>query len=106
MKELIEFIQIEEVVEAFKRLKEAFLTKPILLIFNLEKEGRVETDTLDYTIGAILSQKSKSRKQQLTIYYSRKLLLVELNYNIYNKELLVIVKVLCEQRVYLEGVKH
>ena len=63
MKELIEFIQIKEVAEAFKRLKEAFLTKPILLIFDLEKEGRVETDILDYTIRAILSQKGKSRKQ-------------------------------------------
>ena len=42
-------------MEAFKWLKEAFLTKPILLMFNLEKEGRVEIDTLDYTIGVVLS---------------------------------------------------
>ena len=62
-KDLIEFVQIEEAVEAFKQLKVAFLTKPILLIFNLEKEGRVETDVLDYTIRAILSQKGESRKQ-------------------------------------------
>ena len=55
MKELIEFIQTEEAAEAFKQLKEAFLTKPILLIFDLEKEGRVEIDILDYTIRAILS---------------------------------------------------
>ena len=49
-------------VEAFKRLKKAFLTKPILLIFNLEKEGRVEIDILDYTIRVVLSQKGESRK--------------------------------------------
>ena len=41
--------------EVFRRLKEAFLTEPILLIFNLDKEGRVEIDALDYTIRAILS---------------------------------------------------
>ena len=39
----------------FKRLKVAFLTKPILLTFNLEKEGRVEIDILDFAIRVVLS---------------------------------------------------
>ena len=38
-------------------------------------------------------------------YYSRKLSLGELNYDIYDKELLAIVEALREQRVYLEGAK-
>jgi len=36
-------------------------------------------------------------------YYSRKITLLELNYNIYNKELLGIVVVLREWRVFLQG---
>ena len=37
-------------------------------------------------------------------YYSRKLTPLELNYNIYNKELLAIVTVLKEWRVFLQGI--
>ena len=39
-------------------------------------------------------QKYKDKIWHLVIYYSRKLIPLELNYNIYNKELLVIVTVL------------
>jgi hypothetical protein len=37
------------------------------------------------------------------VYYSRKITLLELNYNIYNKELLAIITVLKEWRVFLQG---
>ena len=37
-------------------------------------------------------------------YYSRKLALLELNYNIYDKELLAIVTVLKEWRVFLQRI--
>ena len=38
------------------------------------------------------------------MYYSRKLTPLELNYDIYDKELLVIVAVLKEWRVFLQGI--
>jgi len=38
------------------------------------------------------------------VYYSRKLTLLELNYDIYNKELLGIVAVFKEWRVFLQGI--
>ena len=37
-------------------------------------------------------------------YYSKKLILLELNYNIYNKELLAIVTVLKKWRAFLQGI--
>ena len=49
-------------------------------------------------------QKHKDKIQHLVVYYSRKLILLELNYNIYNKELLVIVIVLKEWRVFLQRI--
>ena len=49
-------------------------------------------------------QKYKDRVQHLIIYYSQKITPLELNYNIYNKELLVIIVVLKEQRVFLQGI--
>ena len=40
------------------------------------------------------------------MYYSRKLSLVELNYNIYNKELLAIIDAARQWRHYLIRLKH
>ena len=76
---------------------------PILIIFDLEKEAILETNTLDFTIGAYLTQKGNNNKLRAMAYYSHKMIGLELNYNIYDKELLAIVKALREWRVYLEG---
>ena len=62
---------------------------------------RVETDILDFILGVYLLQKYIDRVQYLVAYYSRKLTLLELNYDIYNKELLKIVVVFKKQRVFL-----
>jgi len=57
---------------------------------------RVKTDTLDFVLGVYLLQKHTDKVWHLVTYYSRKLTLLELNYNIYNKELLGIVAALKE----------
>ena len=55
----------------------------------------VKTDILDFVLGIYLVQKYLNRWYLVT-YYSHKIILPELNYNIYNKELLGIVTVLKE----------
>jgi len=62
---------------------------------------RVEIDTLDFILGVCLLQKHIDKVWYLVAYYSRKLILLELNYDIYNKELLGIVVVFKEWRVFL-----
>jgi len=62
---------------------------------------RVETDTLDFILRVCLLQKHIDEVWYPVAYYSRKLTLLELNYDIYNKELLGIVAVLKEWRVFL-----
>jgi len=57
---------------------------------------RVEIDILDFILGVYLLQKHIDGVWYPVIYYSRKLILLELNYDIYNKELLGIVVVLKE----------
>jgi len=52
---------------------------------------RVKTDILDFILGVYLLQKHTDKIWHLVIYYSRKLIPLELNYNIYNKELLGII---------------
>ena len=60
----------------------------------------MEINILDFVLGAYLLQKYLDR-QHLVVYYSWKIILLELNYNIYNKELLGIVIALIEQRAFL-----
>jgi len=57
---------------------------------------RVKTDILDFILGVYLLQKYTDKIWHLVAYYSRKLILLELNYDIYNKELLGIVIVFKE----------
>ena len=53
----------------------------------------VKIDILDFALGVYLVQKYLD-EQYLVIYYSYKITPLELNHNIYNKELLSIVAVL------------
>ena len=55
----------------------------------------IKIDILDFILGVYLVQKYLDR-WHLVIYYSHKITLLELNYNIYNKELLGIITVLKE----------
>jgi hypothetical protein len=76
----------------FDKLKKAFTKEPVLVSFNLKQQIVLETDILDYSISTCFDQKDSQGKQYTVAYYSRKIILAELNYNIYNKELLAIVE--------------
>ena len=82
--------QQEEQKTLFKKLKELFTAKQILKIYILNLPTMVKTDILDFVLGIYLVQKYLDR-WHLVIYYSHKIIPPELNYNIYNKELLGIV---------------
>ena len=47
---------------AFKELKERFIMKPVLVTPDLDKEIRVEVDTLNIAIGEVLSIKCEDEK--------------------------------------------
>jgi hypothetical protein len=67
---------------------------PVLKIHDLDLPSIVKTDTSDFAIGVELSQLGPDGRLQPVAYFSRKMILAELNYNIYDKELLAIVTVL------------
>ena len=60
----------------------------------------VKIDILDFALGVYLVQKYPDG-WHLVVYYSCKMTPLELNYNIYNKELLGIVAVFKEWRAFL-----
>ena len=72
-----------------------FTAEPILKNYTPSLPTVVETDVLDFALGAYLVQKYLDG-WHLVIYYSYKITPLELNYNIYNKELLGIVIALKE----------
>ena len=52
----------------------------------------LETNALDYAIGACISQPNDKGRLKPIAFYSHKMTALELNYNIHNKELLAIVE--------------
>ena len=82
-------------LEAFKALKEAFMSAPLLRYFDENKPIRVETDASAFTIGGILIQQFEidGHLHWLPVaYYSKKLLDTETRYGMSEQELLAIVE--------------
>ena len=63
----------------------------------------METDVSDYILAAILSIVNKDNKVHLVAFHSRTFTAAELNYDIYNKELLTIFEAFKIWQHYLEG---
>ena len=73
-------------------LKKRVTTTPVLIYFNPTKKAYIETDLSDYVTIGVLSQIGDDGELYLVAFYSRKIILAECNYKIYDKELLVIIK--------------
>jgi hypothetical protein len=82
------------------------MTAPSLHIYDWEKPTVVETDALDWSSGGTLLQADEDGELQLVAYFSAKYNTAECNYDIYDKELLAIIKALEEWRPKLEGAAH
>jgi len=76
--------------DAFNSLKKAFTSTPILTHWIPDAQLIVETDASDYALTAILSIVNEDNKVHPVAFHSRTFTAVELNYDIYNKELLAI----------------
>src|SRR6266571_3478091 len=92
--------------EAFDALKEAIAKEPVLLFPQLSKPFKMEVDTSAIAIGAVLNQEGEDGKKHLVAYYSKSFSATERNYDIYDRELLTVVKSLRQWRTYLVGSPH
>ena len=66
---------------------------------------RVKVDTSDFTIRKVLSMKCEDKKQKLIVYISKLLKKAEINYKIYNEDMLTIIKYLKAWKYFLEEAK-
>jgi hypothetical protein len=77
---------------AFQILKKAFTEAPVLQHYDPEDMIVLESDASDYAIAGILSQYDKEGFLRPGAFYGRTMIAAELNYDIYDKELLAIVE--------------
>ena len=81
--------------KSFKELKDKITSQPVLALPKREGKFRVETDVLGHTIGEVLFWEQKE-KQKPIAFLLRTMQPAERNYEIYDKELLVIVEISIE----------
>ena len=91
--------------KSFELLKEYFTTSPILVHFNFKKEYIFEIDLSDNVFAEIISQYREDGLLHPVAFFSCKHLLQEINYKIYNKELLAIINFFKKWRLILERAK-
>lgn len=78
--------------ESFCNIKKAFKEGTMLAHFDPKKQTILETDASDYVTAAILSQYDDRGILRPIAFMSKKMLPAECNYEIFDKELLAIVK--------------
>ena len=77
---------------AFNRLKNCFLTKPVLHLPDTSKPFAIATDASKYASGGVLLQADSNGEWHPCSYLSQSFRAAERNYDIYDRELLAIIR--------------
>ncbi len=85
------FVWNEICVQVFDNLKKQVSSISVLRHFNLKWQAILKINALNYVKDEILSQYNDKRVLHLMIFYSKSMILAEINYHIYDKKLLVII---------------
>jgi len=88
--------------KAFDKLKGVFMTRLVLATPDLDKEFRVEADASNYATGEVLSMKCSDNLWRPVAFISKSLSNTERNYEIHDKEMLVVIRCLEAWRHFLE----
>ena len=96
--------QTEE--DAFTKLKTLVTSEPVLAHPDLRDQFEMEVDASGFAVGAVLMQRKEDGRRHPIGYYSATLNEAERNYDIYDLELLAIVKAFRHWRPLLAGSPH
>src|SRR6202522_4028187 len=96
----------KECQEAFYCLKMKFTEEPVLMIPNHSKPFQIESDASKIVTGAVLTQLDSNGDRHPCAFISKTFSPTERNYEIYDRELLGIIRALEEWRHYIQGSKH
>ncbi len=97
---LFEWIEICQKI--FEELKQQMMTAFVLKHFDSIREAILKTNFLNYVNDEVLSQYDDENILHSMIFYSKNMILAECNYEIYDKELLIIIRCLKHWRFKLK----
>lgn len=95
-----------ECEQAFDTLKHHFISAPVLMMPDKSKPFQVESDASKFATGAVIRQQDINGEWHPRGYISQSFNEAQRNYDIYDRELLGIVRALEAWRHYLEGAPH
>jgi hypothetical protein len=91
---------------SFDELKKRFTEEPVLVMPDQTKPFQIESDASKYATGAVLTQLDSNGDRHPVSFISKTLSPTERNYEIYDRELLAIIRALEEWRHYIQGSPH
>jgi len=92
--------------DTFNSLKKTFTSAPILTHWIPNAQLIMETNASDYALAAILSIVNEENEVHPVAFHSCTFTITELNYNTYDKKLLVIFEAFKIWQHYLEGLAY
>ena len=96
----------DEQEQAFRRLRDAFVSIPILHHYDPIKKIKMESDASNFAVAGIISQQDQFGNWRPVAFWSRKMIPAEQNYETHDQELLAIVALFQQWRHYCEGAAH
>ena len=96
----------QECQQAFDELKNRFVSAPILVNNDPTPPKVIETDASNLAKGAVLSQLEPDNRYYLIAFYSKRFSDAERNYDIHDKEIVVIVEAFKEWSYFLRRTGH
>ena len=98
-----------ECQQAFNNLKICFTSGPVqavLVMLDQMKPFQIECDASKYVLGAVLTQLDSNGDRHPCAFISKTFSPAQRNYEIYDRELLAIIRALEEWRHYIQGSPH
>ena len=86
------FVWDEACSKAFQELKDRIVSAFIFCHFNSKKQAVLKIDSSDWVIDEVLSQHDDDGVLHSMTFYNKSFNLVEINYHIYDKKLLIIIR--------------
>ena len=100
------FCWTEEMQRSFDLLKQKLTSSPVLMMPDQTRPFQIECDASKYASRAVLTQQDSNGDKHPVAYLSKTFSETERNYEIYDRELLAIIRALEEWRHYIQGSGH
>jgi hypothetical protein len=88
---------------AFEEMKTAFISAPVLTLWDPDLPTRIEVDASSFATGGIISQRHSDGLWHPIAFRSSSLGPAERNYQVYDREMLAVIEALKDWRHFLEG---